>query len=164
MGKLILDFFYFFFMVHKIEYENNLWVCASDGLCSQVEDFLINMDVNSKDENGYTALHAASSYGHLKLVELLLEKYKANVNITDSDGDTPLHYSNDVETANILIKYGADPTIRNDQDKLAIELKWIENNLDLVNYLQEYTPDFVKYEQEEEGEGEMVFLEGQDFE
>ncbi|MHC4661446.1 MAG: ankyrin repeat domain-containing protein [Planctomycetota bacterium] len=48
-------------------------------------------DINIKAGSGQTALHAAAANGHLEMVEYLIEN-GADVNITDEDGDTPLHY------------------------------------------------------------------------
>ena len=39
---------------------------------------------------GWTPLHEACNYGHLKVAALLLQ-YHANVNVRGMDGDTPLH-------------------------------------------------------------------------
>ncbi len=38
------------------------------------------MDVNAQDENGYSCLHAAASYGHLDLLRYLVQR-GGNVNI-----------------------------------------------------------------------------------
>lgn len=48
--------------------------------------------VNSKDDRGRTALHIASFYGHVTIVDFLLV-VDANPNESDSDGLTPLHYA-----------------------------------------------------------------------
>jgi len=52
----------------------------------------------SEDENGYTPIHAAASWGRVDLLRLLLERVAstgaeaatAAANIGDEDGDTPL--------------------------------------------------------------------------
>ena len=41
---------------------------------------------------GKTALHIAAGHGHLEVVKAILES-EAEIDITDDDGDTPLHYS-----------------------------------------------------------------------
>ena len=41
---------------------------------------------------GKTALHRAAAQGHLEVVQALIES-GAEIEITDDDGDTPLHYS-----------------------------------------------------------------------
>ncbi len=45
----------------------------------------------------------------------LLFEYKADANITDSDGDTALHMTESAEIARLLIEFGADPTLKNDE-------------------------------------------------
>jgi len=40
---------------------------------------------------GATALHRAAFMGHLRIVQLLLVDYSANVMLQDSDGKTALH-------------------------------------------------------------------------
>lgn len=68
--------------------------------------------------NGFTALHIASSYGHYKIVELLLD-CGAKLNISSLSEQTPLssiitshgarfNWNPPKETIIILIRYGAD--------------------------------------------------------
>ena len=45
--------------------------------------------MNAQDETGYSPLHAASSYNELATMQYLLS-VGADVNLQDSDGDTPL--------------------------------------------------------------------------
>lgn len=71
--------------------------------------------VESVDEYGYTALHRASSLGHIEIVRFLISR-GADVNSRAND-ETPLYiaarYGN-VEIAELLIKAGADPNARDD--------------------------------------------------
>ncbi|CAE7823201.1 unnamed protein product, partial [Symbiodinium sp. CCMP2456] len=46
----------------------------------------------SQDENGYTPVMAAASWGHVDLLRILLQRDASAVNVADSDGDTPLHH------------------------------------------------------------------------
>jgi len=79
--------------------------------------------VNSLDENGYTVLHAASSYNHIPLLKKLVLEHCGNVNIQDHDGDTPLFVSETVEVAKTLVEeLHADPTHRNDLGLTAAEV------------------------------------------
>ena len=100
--------------------------------------------LNAGDENGYTPIHAAASYGHHELIRLLLDagadvhqrdKYEtvtvANHGILSacllqtnqpplfpspfSDGDTPLHHCDMPQTAEFLISLGASPEAQNDE-------------------------------------------------
>lgn len=93
----------------------NIWVAAADNQIDVVKAHLDSgaYNANSKDPNGYTALHAAASYGHQDLLKLLVER-GGDINIQDGEGDTPLHHTEDVETAKFLVEeLKADTTITN---------------------------------------------------
>ncbi len=53
-------------------------------------------DIDARTEQLYTPLHAAVIKGYVKVVERLVG-YGANLNVQDSDGDTPLHLTLDRE-------------------------------------------------------------------
>ncbi|KAJ1780314.1 hypothetical protein LPJ77_000591 [Coemansia sp. RSA 2523] len=92
----------------------NIWTAASEGDLERVKQ-LVEEDksqVNAKDHNGYTPLHAAASWKHLELLSYLLDK-GGEVNIVDSDGDTPLHICEDKKCAELLLARGADPAKQN---------------------------------------------------
>ncbi|KAJ2559732.1 hypothetical protein EV175_000198 [Coemansia sp. RSA 1933] len=93
---------------------SNIWIAASDGDLDRVKE-IISADaqqVNAKDENGYTPLHAAASWKHIELLKYLIAN-GGNVNIVDADGDTPLHICEDVACAQTLLDNGADPSTEN---------------------------------------------------
>lgn len=88
------------------------------------ELFQAKIDINSMDENGNTALHAASQINDSDLVTFLIYK-GANTELKNHQGDTPLHLAlkNDgKESAKIIA--AADGTIfaRDGQNKTALEL------------------------------------------
>ena len=64
-------------------------------------------DVNTPDENGWSALHGASYRGHSVIVaDLIL--WEANVNAKDVDGDTPLDWAKGkTNIIKLLLNYGA---------------------------------------------------------
>lgn len=71
---------------------------------------------NAADANGYTLLHAASSYSQLDLMRALVTRYNVAVNSTDPDGETALFAAETVEAARCLVEeLGADTTIENDE-------------------------------------------------
>lgn len=75
--------------------------------------FRIDMDVDTKDNAGYTALHEACSKGNLGIVRLLLQ-CGANHSETAFSGIRPLHeavQNNYTEIARLLLAYGADPSL-----------------------------------------------------
>ncbi|KAI5736086.1 hypothetical protein M8J77_026453 [Diaphorina citri] len=63
-----------------------------DGNTMQVRVWLDDTenDMNQGDDHGFSPLHWACKEGHLKLVELLLQR-GARVNATNRGDDTPLH-------------------------------------------------------------------------
>lgn len=77
-------------------------------------------NVNSTDMSyGRTALHIAVEGGHKDIVELLLKNTKIDVNKRNFSGNTALHTAvvtpgmKAKEICALLLKYGADPYIRN---------------------------------------------------
>ena len=76
----------------------------------------------------YTPLHAANEKNQklsLEFTTLLLEN-GANVNAQDSMGNTPLHYaygSNFVNCVKLLIDYGANTSIKNNNDHFPLDMK-----------------------------------------
>ncbi|KAH7106544.1 ankyrin [Auriculariales sp. MPI-PUGE-AT-0066] len=105
----------------------NIWVAASDGNLEAVTTFIERdaISPNAKDENTYTPMHAAASYG-------------GDVNITDEDGDTPLYTVESVPVARWLIDHGADPTHRNSEgltpaDHLSDDFPAVANYLLTLN-------------------------------
>lgn len=75
------------------------------------------------DQNGYTLLHASAAYNKLDLAEWLLQQ-GADVHVKDTDGDTPLHHTDQAEAARYLIQNAnADPTVTNNEGKTALQAK-----------------------------------------
>ncbi|KAK6739609.1 hypothetical protein RB195_008233 [Necator americanus] len=80
--------------------------------------------LNQKDQHlGMTALHWAIDSGCDKVVQFLIDK-GTDVNATDPEGNTPLHfaaYCHRQTAAEILISKGADRTMRNYDGQTAAE-------------------------------------------
>lgn len=79
--------------IELISDEEYLLECARYG----DKDDMINLfednkgiDVNYKDSKDNTAVHMAAANGHLEIIKILFEKHKANVNIQNNSGNTPL--------------------------------------------------------------------------
>lgn len=140
---------------------SNIWVAASDNNIKLVQQYIDSgkFTANSKDEFGYTPIHAAASYSHFDLLKYLLVDCKGDVNIQDADGDTPLHHTENVEVAKLLIeKYNANKNIKNLEGKTALEA--ISDDLDegadnlnaLVKYLESLETGMENNEQRNENE------------
>lgn len=77
---------------------------------------------SAHDAHGYSLLHAASSYNQLSVLRELVQTYKADVNLLDEDGETPLFAAEKAEVAKCLVEeLGADVSIRNAEGKTAEE-------------------------------------------
>jgi len=110
----------------------NIWVAASDGNIITVKTLIETgvHAVNEQDGNGYSAIHAAASYGHEELIRYLIS-IGANVNLKDNDGDTPILLCEEPEIFTILKSYGADPTAVNDLGQGIFE-KVVEDENDVM--------------------------------
>ncbi|DBA04763.1 TPA: hypothetical protein N0F65_004400 [Lagenidium giganteum] len=114
----------------------NIWVAASDGNIDAVEQFLaVGVDVNAKDEYGYTPLQAAVSYGHVELLRFLLDN-GASVMMPDNDMETPLHHCETVECAKILLESGAELNARNAEGRTPLDSAIEEEHDELVAYYE----------------------------
>ena len=82
------------------------------------------VDVNVRDNAGYTPLHEACVKGQLHIARVLLA-HGADVNAFALDGTRPLHdaVENDAgEMARLLLSAGADPLMANYSGKGGLEL------------------------------------------
>eukprot|EP00919_Chromeraceae_sp_WS-2016_P008024 GHVR01018962.1.p1 GENE.GHVR01018962.1~~GHVR01018962.1.p1 ORF type:complete len:165 (-),score=36.01 GHVR01018962.1:267-761(-) len=67
--------------------------CARHGEMDELLSYLERgMDVNYVDKYNNTALHKASANGHLDIVKLLVDTYKAK-SIPNQSGNTPLNWA-----------------------------------------------------------------------
>ncbi|KAK3829930.1 MAG: ankyrin repeat-containing domain protein [Linnemannia elongata] len=119
---------------------HNIWLAASDGDLAAVKTFISEkgISINAQDEFGYSALHAAASYGHKELITYLLEN-GADVNIQDPEGDSPLFVCETVDIAEMLVKAGADAKHVNENEITAAENAEEEEWLEVAHYLRELT-------------------------
>ena len=78
--------------------------------------FEYGADPNIQGEDGNTPLHIAVRNDNSEITELLLTN-GADPNIQDNIGNTPLHTPANYIIKNLLIKHGADETIKNAKGK-----------------------------------------------
>lgn len=94
-----------------------------------------------QDGNGYSLLHAASSYAQLEVLRTLVQIYNVDVNLRDEDGQNALFVAETVEVARCLVEeLGVDVDAKDDEGSTAIET--IRNDgefLDVADYLQNHT-------------------------
>lgn len=85
-----------------------------------------------------TPLMACVVKGDSVLARLLLQK-GANPNLTDSKGTTALIYAvefQNIETVQLLLKYNADKTHKNNEGKTAFEFAVFSGNEAIINLLK----------------------------
>lgn len=96
-------------------YAKNMLSAASSGDTESVEFFIHKgVDINARDDTGYTALMLASREGHDKIVELLL-RHGADTEIFTPDSGTALVIAcsqDHTEIASKLLDHGADINAR----------------------------------------------------
>ncbi|KAL5113955.1 hypothetical protein ACEQ8H_008173 [Pleosporales sp. CAS-2024a] len=77
---------------------------------------------SARDTHGYSLVHAAASYNQLHVVRNLVQKFHADVNMVDEDGETALFACERREVARCLVEeLGADTSIRNQDGQTAEE-------------------------------------------
>ncbi|CAB3380788.1 Hypothetical predicted protein [Cloeon dipterum] len=101
------------------------------------------IDLNTRNDNGETALLIAIKLEKLDLIDFLLTK-NVDANIPDGKGTVPLHLvavKGDMELVKKLIECGADPAQKDSEGKNSLHhaLQFFE----LVSYLHEIDSDLV---------------------
>ncbi|KAK3083084.1 hypothetical protein FSP39_013519 [Pinctada imbricata] len=95
-------------------------------------------DANIADHHGNTPLHEAAEYGHIEIVNLLIEKGKCRLNPINALGQTPLMkaVANDnLQICKILIKAGCDKDSLDHLNRSALLIGLREGSEDSVLYL-----------------------------
>jgi ankyrin repeat protein len=118
-------------------------LCATCGCQSSAVGFLLasKVDVNAKDNRGYTALHAAASQAGQKSTVGMLIAAGANVNAGAEKGATPLYwasYEGRTEVAELLIARGADVNSRQyEEDYTPLHIACRNGHVDTAELLIE---------------------------
>ena len=90
--------------------------------------------MNAVDKGGLIPLHNASSYGHLDIASLLIEK-GAHVNAHDKWSFTPLHeaaHKGRTQLCSLLIAHGSQVTLKNQYDQTPLDLAVAEDTRNLL--------------------------------
>ena len=108
-----------------------------------VAEYLIKAGapVNSPSRNDLKAnpIQSAAAAGHTKIVDLLL-KHKADPNVREQGGFTPLHaaaQNGDLATIRALLYGGADLTLQSSDGQMPIDLALEAGHTDAAKMLQE---------------------------
>ena len=104
---------------------------------NQILSFPKNMiDINFKDENGFTALHYSCDEGNIKIVEILLNK-KCDPNIKNNEKETPLHLSSKrgfFDISKLLIENGAIINTYNSEKNSPLHYACMKDCVELIQY------------------------------
>ncbi|PQE22096.1 Ankyrin repeat-containing domain protein [Rutstroemia sp. NJR-2017a BVV2] len=97
-------------------------------------------DASTPDREGYTPLHLACQHGYLDVATVLVEILKSStaVNAVDDQKRTPLHTAADhghIQIVDLLLKYGADRSLKDDKNREAIVLAASSGYLAIVKAL-----------------------------
>lgn len=97
-------------------------------------------DIHAAAKNGLKvqAIHAAVASKHLDIVRTVLEA-GADPNAAQQQGFRPMHESGSSgnrELAELLMKYGGDPTLKNDEGKSTITLAREKGHAEFANWLE----------------------------
>ena len=90
---------------------NDLWLALETGDVSKLDQIMTRVpDIDSRNQDGVTALMRAAQKGHLEMVKALIRS-GADVNATRGDGFTPLLlavFFGHARVVKVLVEYGAD--------------------------------------------------------
>ncbi len=97
-----------------------------------------NVDTNERNYAGITPLTVAAERGHVDIISLLVEKGKADVNLTSSYGITPLiaaSAAGQTAAAKYLLDHGANSAVRDNTGKTALLYSLLNDTPDLTAVL-----------------------------
>lgn len=114
-------------------------VASSDDRRSEVVKILLNngIDVDVKDEDGFTPLHIAALRNNFGFVNILLDN-GANIDAEANDGSTALHCStenNSPETLKVLLDRKAKIDAKNKLGHTPLHVAALRGKLEIVNTL-----------------------------
>lgn len=120
--------------VSKMQFTPLILACYKENIA--VATYLIGKvkDINYNSPNG-TALAAAVVKGNISLARMLLEN-KANPNLSDTGGMTPLIYAiqfKNKELVELLLKYKANKTLADGSGKMPFEYAVFTKNQEIIN-------------------------------
>ena len=96
-----------------------------------------NMDIDSQNYAGRTALHVAAYQGNTRILKYLLE-HAANVNAVDNEGRTPIFsgaYDGNFKTVKLLCEYGADLHLKDNSNLTVLEYAVSRKEFETAQFL-----------------------------
>ncbi|KAK3988497.1 hypothetical protein QBC44DRAFT_382245 [Cladorrhinum sp. PSN332] len=129
-------------------------LASCNGYDSVVRQFLSHkVDMNITDPNGYgrTALGTACLHGRKSVVETLIETGKADVNVQDKEGWTPLRLAvqgGHVAIVELLLQANADMTIKGKDGSTPLSIAIQRQNTQMVRLFQDRGKEMIRIFQE----------------
>ena len=115
---------------------------------TMAELFQMGADMEAKDSRGYTPLQTAVFLGKHQLFPFLLHKMGSNINAKCRDkGNTALHIAVEqgaLLTLGLLLFYGADLNITNNEGHSPITLAAVMENKQALKLLQQFREKGIK--------------------
>lgn len=105
------------------------------------------------DFNGETILHFTVGRNSYNILEYLLQNFPAFnnfINFKDNDGNTPLHiaaFMGYTDIAELLLRYGANPNLRNKNGETPLDIAKKSNNRPLIDLLQQASTSQLTFSQ-----------------
>jgi ankyrin repeat protein len=135
----------YFNIINPARKKEDLFKAAQNGDVEAIQNILNEkeMDVDVADENGLTALHLASSRGHLQVAKLLLEN-GAKINQKGMFDKTALHLAatnGHFAVAELLLENGAVIDLKHSRGFTALHLAVENSKLELAELLLENGAD-----------------------
>lgn len=141
---LIALFIVFFFIGSADAGKSPIFAYAEEGDIEHLERLISEgINIDFKDDLGFTALMTAADNGKLEAVKLLV-KHKADINARNNDGDTPLMRAANAghfDVVRFLVEKGADTNAYHGNDKKATAYAYAKQNghNQIANYLKSRT-------------------------
>ena len=95
-------------------------------------------DIHLKTNDGKNCLHIAAMQGHLNLCKMRIDKHKFDLDITDEDGWTALHFSAQIgnyELVTYFADMGADIHLKTNDGRNCVHIATLEGHLNLCKKL-----------------------------
>lgn len=107
---------------------SNIWTAASEGSLDRVRYWIEteHLSPSVRDDNSYTPIHAAASWGHEDILRYLITERAGDVNTVDDDGETALFVVEEERMAKVLVELGVDTTRKNEEG--------LRVNIDMESY------------------------------
>ena len=122
--------------------DNSMHMAVAAGDSLRVESLIDGgADVNGRMAAGFTPLMVGAKYGYTEVMETLITKGQASVNLANASGNTALMVAitmRRVASVKVLLLHNATATLKNKDGMDALELAQLVNSSVIQKLLQDY--------------------------